>query len=95
MNIYQYSAMYGSKALENLAKKCGTSLEYMRQLKYGYRAPSKKLLMALVEHSNGELDIHSLMTQREWYVHRAEKGDIARPSQSTIYKAKMAEERDD
>lgn len=84
MNIYQYSHRYGRDAVERLAKACGTSYEYMRQLMYGYRSPGAKLLTKLVEESNGELDYRSLLSQRDWYLKRLKAGKTIAPERSSV-----------
>lgn len=61
MDAYQYLKLYGKKTAESVCAVVGTSYGYYKQIAYGHRAPSMELAHKLVEATNGEIDVVSLM----------------------------------
>lgn len=66
MDLRKYLDLYGNDTLRRVAKEAGTSYEYLRQLLYKQRRPSVELAEALVEATDGELDMISLLNTKRW-----------------------------
>jgi transcriptional regulator with XRE-family HTH domain len=64
MNAKQYREKFGKLGCEALAEAAGTSYAYVYQIAIGHRRPSVELAQRLVEASNGQLDLISLLTQK-------------------------------
>ena len=62
MNAKQYLELRGRETAEKVAVKAGTTYGYLYQLALGNRRPRLALAKRLVEASNGEMDLASLLT---------------------------------
>jgi len=62
MNAKEFYSAKGKKAAELVAKRAGTTERYLYQISLGHRRPSLDLAKRLVEASNGEIDLVSLLT---------------------------------
>jgi hypothetical protein len=61
MDAKTYLQTRSREEVERLCAAADTSLGYFQQLATGNRKPSSRLAKLLVENSNGELDLESLL----------------------------------
>jgi len=53
-------------ARRELASRCGTSLEYLRQIAAGIRTPKVQLAIAISRESDGAVSCESLLPNVDW-----------------------------
>lgn len=62
MDTISYIKKHGWEKAEAVAEAAGTNRAYLSQIAHGHRRPSVELAERLVEASDGEMDLVSLLT---------------------------------
>lgn len=65
MNAREFLRRYGWERCEQVAIAAGTNRAYFSQIAHGHANASMKLARRLVEASNSEIDLLSLLTAKE------------------------------
>lgn len=66
MNLTAYLESLPVDARREFARRCNTSLEYLRQIAAGLRTPKVQLAVAISRESGGQVSCESLMPDVDW-----------------------------
>lgn len=66
MDLTSYLESLKLDARRDFARRCGTSLEYLRQIAAGVRTPKAQLAVAISRESDGMVTCESLMPDLDW-----------------------------
>ena len=66
MNLTEYLESLAVDARRAFARRCGTSLEYLRQIAAGIRTPKAQLAITISRESGGLVTCESLLPGIDW-----------------------------
>ena len=66
MNLTDYLESLNVAGRREFARRCGTSLEYLRQVASGLRKPKAQLAVTVSRESGGRVSVESLLPDVDW-----------------------------
>jgi len=52
---------------EDFAKRCGTTLKFLRQVAYGAKTPSAELCIGIARETGGDVPVRELRPDLDWH----------------------------